>query len=255
MALSALAGSLVLEPTAEELEAFKTSPDNAFRRLHAIFKRAGFTWGTKYQHSPGGVLLSNLGSEWVALPGSDSSDPKAPTITIDEFASTPSEELERNIEAAQWKFSKSSEPTILEKEKLTKDELTEAKSMHKTQARKAHQAANLACGLLIPRAVQRAAVNERDEKTDQYRLEKIALLKQQSAHKGNQVAVHEIADVTMVKSIPLMPNNTFNAKFKNFEILMHRPPHSWEECTIQQLIVVEDLLKDSNCYVDLSIFG
>ena len=38
MALSALAGSLVLEPTAEELEAFKTSPDNAFHRLHTIFK-------------------------------------------------------------------------------------------------------------------------------------------------------------------------------------------------------------------------
>ena len=124
-----------MEPTAEELAGFATSTDNDYHPLQALFKWAGFTWGVKYQHSPGGVLLTDLGSEWIALPGMGPTDPKAPTITLDEFASTPSEEFERNIEVAHWKFAKSSEPSILEKPTLETDELTEAKSMHKTKAR------------------------------------------------------------------------------------------------------------------------
>ena len=111
----------------------------------------------KYVHSPGGVLLNNLGSEWLALPGADATDPKVPTITVDEFASTPADELERNIEEANWHFATSSEPVILQKDKLeTPDGISKAKSLHRNKARKAHQAANLVCGFVVPRAIQRA---------------------------------------------------------------------------------------------------
>ena len=79
----------VLEPTADELAGFAASADGQFHILHAIFKWAGFTWGVKYVHSPGGVLLNNLGSEWVTRHGSEPTDPKVPTMTVDEFASTP----------------------------------------------------------------------------------------------------------------------------------------------------------------------
>ena len=105
--------ALVLEPTSEELAGFTTSDDNRYHPLQAIFKWARFTWGVKYEHSPGAVLLTSLGSERIASPGADSTGPKAPTITMDEFASTPSEEFERNIESANWKFAKSSEPVVL----------------------------------------------------------------------------------------------------------------------------------------------
>ena len=96
--LSTMSGPLVLEPTAEELASFRTSEDGLYHPLHAISKWAGFTWGTKYLHSPGAVLLTNLGSDWVASQGAESLDPKVPTMAVDEFASTPTEELERNIE-------------------------------------------------------------------------------------------------------------------------------------------------------------
>ena len=74
----------------------------------------------KYVHSPGGVLLNNLGSEWFTrhATDSDATGPKVPTMTVDEFASTPADELERNIEERNWKFATSSEPVILQKEKL-----------------------------------------------------------------------------------------------------------------------------------------
>ena len=75
--------ALVLEPTAEELAGFTTSGDNRYHPLQAIFKWAGFTWGVKYEHSPGAVLLTSLGSEWVAASGADSTDPKALMITMD----------------------------------------------------------------------------------------------------------------------------------------------------------------------------
>ena len=215
----------IIESTADESLAFATSMDNNYHPLHTIFKWAGFTMGAKYEHSPGGALLTNLGSEWVARPGDDMSDPKAPTISIDEFASTPIEELESNMEASHWKFAKSADPAILEKPTLERSELMESKSTHRTKARKAHQAAGLACGLRVPKAVQQAAATARDDLTDRYRLEKIALMKQTAAAKGNQVAINEIADVTMVRSIPLMPLATFNDKYKNFQKLMHRPPH------------------------------
>ena len=218
MALSALAGSLVFEPTKAELEAFSTSPDNDFHRLQPIFTWAGFTWGVKYQMSPGGVLLTNLGADWVALPGSDSADPKCPNITLDEFAATPSEELERLIDSENWWFAISSEPSILAKAIIPKEELCGAKPLHRTKARKAHLAANIACGLIIPRSVQQEADAKRDQSMDVYRREKMALLKEQSAPKNTDlVAVHEIADVTKVKSIPLWTASpsTRNSKISN----------------------------------------
>ena len=64
-------------------------PDNNYHPLHAIFKWAGFTMGVKYEHSPGATLLTNLGVEWIARAGDDMTDPETPTITLDEFASTP----------------------------------------------------------------------------------------------------------------------------------------------------------------------
>ena len=73
---------------------------------------------------------------------------------------------------------------------------------------------------------------EKDDKVDKYRLEKLALLKQATAHKGNTVAINEIADVTIVRAIPLMAKQTFREKFRNFQAVMHRPPHPWEECSI-----------------------
>ena len=197
--------TMIIEPTVDELLSFATAADNSYHPLQTIFKWAGFTMGAKYEHSPGGALLTNLGSEWVARPGDDMSDPKAPTISIDEFASTPIEELEANMEGSHWKFAKSSDPAVLEKPTLERSELMEAKSMHRIKARKAHQAAGLACGIKIPKAVQQAAATARDDLTDRYRLEKIALMKQTAVAKCNQVAINEIADVTMVRSIPLMP--------------------------------------------------
>ena len=209
--------ALVIEPATEELASFAISPDNNYHSLHAIFKWAGFTLGVKYEHSPGAALLTNLGADWIARAGDDMTDPKTPTITLDEFASTPIEELEANMESAHWKFAKSSDPAVSEKTTLERSEMMESKSTHRTKARKAHQAAGLACGLKVPKAVQQAAASARDDLTERYRLEKIALMKQQAAAKGNQVAINEIADVTMVRSIPLMPLPTFNTKYKNFQ--------------------------------------
>jgi hypothetical protein len=159
------------------------------------------------------------------------------------------------METITWRFGTVSDPAVLEKPTLEPSELMGSKSMHRIKARKAHQASGLACGIKIPRAVQLATAAARDDLTDQYRLEKIALMKQTAAAKGNQVAINEIADVTKVRSIPLMPLATFNDKFKTFQRLMHRPPHAWEECSIQQLSAVEELLKEGVCYVDLSISG
>ena len=105
-------------------------------------------------------------------------DPKVPTMAVDEFASTPVEELERNIEGAKWKFAESSDPVILQKDKLeTEDVVIEGKHLHRSKACKAHQATNLFCGFLIPRAAQRAMDADKDDKVDKYRLEKLALLK------------------------------------------------------------------------------
>ena len=94
--------ALVIEPTAYELLSFATSPDNNYRPLHTIFKWAGFTMGVKYENPPGATLLTNLGSEWIARAGDETNDPKTPTITLDEFASTPPEELDANMESAHW---------------------------------------------------------------------------------------------------------------------------------------------------------
>ena len=66
--------------------------------------------GSQHHHSPGGALLTNLGSEWVTRPGDDLSDPKAPTITLDEFASTPVEELDANMERSLSEFTKLADP-------------------------------------------------------------------------------------------------------------------------------------------------
>ena len=249
------ATGFIIEPTADELLAFATSADNDYHPLHTIFKWAGFTLGAKYPHSPGGALLTLLGSEWVARSGADTTDPKVPSITMDEFASTPYEELEANMEMVTWRFGTVSDPAVLEKPTLEPSELMGAKSLHRIKGRKAHRAAGIACGLIVPRAVQAAATAARDDLTDRYRLEKIALMTQSAANKGTQVAINEIADVTIVRSIPLMTLTSFNDKYKNFQRLMHRPPHSWEECSIQQLSAVEELLRQGVCYVDLSIFG
>ena len=73
--------------------------------------------------------------------------------------------------------------------------------------------------------------------------------------KGDLVAINEIADVTKVRTIPIMTQASSNEKFMNFHTLCHRHPHPWEECSIQQLTAVEDLIKHVVCYVDLSIFG
>ena len=78
-----------LEPTPEELASFATSSDGLFHPLHAIFRWAGFTWGVKYKHSPGATLLTALGSDWITQSGADPTDPKAPSMVVDEFASTP----------------------------------------------------------------------------------------------------------------------------------------------------------------------
>jgi len=75
---STMATGFIIEPTAAELLAFTTSPDNDYHPLHTIFKWAGFTLGAKYPHSQGGALLTLLGSEWVARPGGDTTDPKGP---------------------------------------------------------------------------------------------------------------------------------------------------------------------------------
>ena len=93
----------VLEPTADELSGFATSADGQFHQLHAIFIWAGSTWGVEYAHSPGGALLANLGSEFLLRSGDDPADPKVPTMTVDEFASTPIDKLERHIEEAPRK--------------------------------------------------------------------------------------------------------------------------------------------------------
>ena len=78
--------AMIIEPTADELLSFATAADNSYHPLHTIFKWAGFTMGVKYQLSPGGALLTNLGSEWIARRGDETNDPKTPTITLDEFA-------------------------------------------------------------------------------------------------------------------------------------------------------------------------
>ena len=105
--------AVVAEPTAEQLGEFTNSPDNDFHPLHAICKWAGFPLGIKYKHSPGAVLLTNLGSEWVTPMGSESGDPQSPTITMDEFASTPAEEFEHHIDSNEWEFAKSSDPVMV----------------------------------------------------------------------------------------------------------------------------------------------
>ena len=200
-------------------------------------------------------MLTNLGSDFTLRTGDGPTDPKVPTMTVDEFASTPLEELERNIEENNWKFCMSADPVLLQKETQEPSDIIKAKSVHRGKARKAHRAANLVCGFDVPRAALRAAEQDKVDKTDRYRLEKIALMKQQSALKGDSVAINEIADVTKVRSIPIMELKTFNEKYMNYHALCHRHPHAWEECSIQQLTCVEDLLKHAVCYVDLSIFG
>ena len=122
-------------------------------------------------------------------------------------------------------FAKAGDPVILLKDKLEPDEKMKATSLHRTKARKAHQAANLACGVLIPREVTRASEADREVKTDQYRLEKVALLKQQSGAKGNQVAINEIADVTIVRSIPLMPSDDVQREVQELREIDASPPH------------------------------
>ena len=153
----------VLEPTAEELASFNTSDDGLFHPLHAIFRWAGFTWGVKYKHSPGATLLSALGSDWRAKSGADPLDPKVPTMAVDEFASTPMEEFETCIGENEWEFAESSDPAVIELEHLGADnKLIKSKHLHRSQARKALQAANLLCGFIIPRAVQQTQKVERD---------------------------------------------------------------------------------------------
>ena len=163
-----------LEPTADELASFGTSDDGLFHPLHDIFRWAGFTWGVKYKHSPGATLLTALGSDWLAKPGAAALDPKAPTMAVDEFASTPVEEFETSIGENEWEFAESSDPAVIERDHLGSDDrLIKSKHLHRSQARKAHQAANLFCGFIIPRAVQQTQNVERDDKLDKYRLEKL----------------------------------------------------------------------------------
>ena len=135
----------VLEPRADELSGFATSAERQFHQLHAIFIWAGFTWGVKYVHSPGGALLTNLGSEFLLRSGDDPAEPKVPTMKVDEFASIPIDELERHIEEANGKFSISADPVILQKETLESSDYTKAKAVHRGKARKAHRAAYLVC--------------------------------------------------------------------------------------------------------------
>ena len=68
-------------------------------------------------------------------------------------------------------------------------------------------------------------------------------------------SIHEIADITKQRSIPVMGTRDFNMMWERFRTMMHRPPNPNEQCTIEQLAVVQELIRGGACYVDFGMFG
>ena len=70
-----------------------------------------------------------------------------------------------------------------------------------------------------------------------------------------QVAIDEIGDPNMKRSIPVMAVARYNRLWGNFHKWTGRDPDEHEEPTREQLSVVEEVFNQGSCHLDYALFS